>query len=186
MVLPKANHPQGTSHYFMSEQSHCNGLAQAFERAGARVVTTRSLREALQLVESDSLAAAVLDHALGDGDSSQLCARLKERDIPSCSTADKRNQGACHDAPFVAKPSKPEGAREHGGGSADSPIKSNLSGHRRRRPARLFSQSKLRMLFAFVASAPTVLGLTQNFLRPRHIRSVPAAIITIQRVHNDQ
>ena len=84
-------------------------LAQTFERAGARVTTTRSLREALQLVESDGLAAAVLDHALGDGDSSQLCARLKERDIPFVLySGHSVIEGAGHDAPFVAKPSKPE------------------------------------------------------------------------------
>jgi DNA-binding NtrC family response regulator len=84
-------------------------LAQTFTRAGARVVTTRLLREALQLVESDSLAAAVLDHALGDGDSSQLCARLKERDIPFVLySGHSEIKGACHDAPFVAKPSKPD------------------------------------------------------------------------------
>jgi IS5 family transposase len=39
------------------------------------------------LVEHHGLSAAVLDHALGDGDGSQLCAGLKERDIPFLSTA---------------------------------------------------------------------------------------------------
>ena len=84
-------------------------LAQTFERAGARVTTTNSLREALTLVESDGLAAAVLDHALRDGNSSQLCARLKERDIPFVLYSGYSViEGACHDAPFVAKPSTPE------------------------------------------------------------------------------
>jgi DNA-binding response OmpR family regulator len=83
-------------------------LAQTFERAGARVTTTKSLREARQLLESHSLAAAVLDHALGDGDSSQLCARLKERDIPFVLySGHSVIEGACHDAPLVAKPSNP-------------------------------------------------------------------------------
>jgi DNA-binding NtrC family response regulator len=84
-------------------------LAQTFERAGARVTTTRSLREALQLVESDSLAAAVLDHALGDGDSTRLCERLTARGIPFVIYSGHGEiEGACHGAPFMAKPSKPE------------------------------------------------------------------------------
>jgi DNA-binding NtrC family response regulator len=84
-------------------------LAQTFERAGARVTTTNSLREALQLVESDNLAAAVLDHALRDGNSLQLCERLKERDIPFVLySGHSEIESACHGAPFVAKPSKTE------------------------------------------------------------------------------
>jgi hypothetical protein len=34
------------------------------------------------LVEHDGLSAAIMDHALSDGDSTDLCARLKERGIP--------------------------------------------------------------------------------------------------------
>ena len=83
-------------------------LTQAFERAGARVITTRSLREALRLVERHGLSAAILDHALGDGDSSQLCARLKERDIPfALYTGYSQIKRACHDAPIVPKPAQP-------------------------------------------------------------------------------
>ena len=84
-------------------------LAQTFERAGARVTTTNSLREALKLVEGDGLAAAVLDHALRDGNSSQLWSRLEERDIPFVLySGHSVIEGACHDAPFVSKPSTPE------------------------------------------------------------------------------
>jgi CheY-like chemotaxis protein len=83
-------------------------LAQAFERAGARVITTRSLREALRVVESEGLSAAILDHALGDGDSSQLCARLKERNIPfTLYTGYSQIVGVCRDAPIVPKPAQP-------------------------------------------------------------------------------
>ena len=57
-------------------------LAQAFERAGARVVSANTLRHAVLLVENDDLSAAVLDHGLGDGDSSRLCERLKQREVP--------------------------------------------------------------------------------------------------------
>jgi DNA-binding response OmpR family regulator len=57
-------------------------IAGAFEGAGARVLRTNTLRQALLLVEQQNLSAAVLDHGLTDGDSSKLCERLKELDIP--------------------------------------------------------------------------------------------------------
>ena len=57
-------------------------LAQAFERAGAGIAVTSSLRHALILVEDQNLSAAVLDHVLSDGDSSPLCRRLEERGLP--------------------------------------------------------------------------------------------------------
>ena len=57
-------------------------VAQAFENSGAAMTTTNTLRHALLLVEHDRLSGAILDHALGDGDSSLLCERLKQRGIP--------------------------------------------------------------------------------------------------------
>ena len=57
-------------------------MTQQFEVTGAALTTTNTLKHALILVEHDGLAGAILDHALPDGDSSQLCARLKERGIP--------------------------------------------------------------------------------------------------------
>ena len=57
-------------------------ITQAFEGTGAAMTTTNTLHHALILVEHDGLAGAILDHALGDGDSSLLYARLKERGIP--------------------------------------------------------------------------------------------------------
>jgi len=57
-------------------------ITQALEDSGAELTTTNTLRYAMLLVEHDGLSAAVLDHALGDGNSSLLCARLKERGIP--------------------------------------------------------------------------------------------------------
>jgi DNA-binding response OmpR family regulator len=57
------------------------------------------------LVEHEGLAAAILDHALGDGDSSQLCARLKERDIPFVIYSGfSKVDGVCSDGPLVQKP----------------------------------------------------------------------------------
>jgi CheY-like chemotaxis protein len=57
-------------------------IAQAFEATGAALTTTNTLHHAMILVEHDGLSGAILDHSLGDGDSSLLCTRLKERGIP--------------------------------------------------------------------------------------------------------
>ena len=57
-------------------------ITQEIEAAGAAVTTTNTLKHALILVEHDGLCGAILDHALGDGDSSLLCSRLMERGIP--------------------------------------------------------------------------------------------------------
>ena len=83
-------------------------ITKAFEGTGAELTTTNTLRHALILVEHDGLSGAILDHALGDGNSSLLCARLTERGIPyfiysGFDTVD----GACKGAPHVGKPAAP-------------------------------------------------------------------------------
>jgi DNA-binding response OmpR family regulator len=50
-------------------------IAQALERAGANPTMTTTVRHALILIEHDGLSAAIMDHALSDGDSTKLCAR---------------------------------------------------------------------------------------------------------------
>lgn len=57
-------------------------IVTALEEAGAHSTTTTTVRHALILAEHDGLSAAILDHALSDGDSTVLCARLKARGIP--------------------------------------------------------------------------------------------------------
>ena len=57
-------------------------IAQALERAGANATMTTTVRHALILIEHDGLSGAIMDHGLTDGDSLQVCARLKERGIP--------------------------------------------------------------------------------------------------------
>ena len=52
------------------------GIADAFTNAGARVLTVRSLADALTAVEDEVPSAAILDHALSDRESSQLCGPL--------------------------------------------------------------------------------------------------------------
>jgi len=80
-------------------------ITQAFEGSGAELTTTNTLRHALLLVEHDGLSAAILDHALGDGNSSLLYARLRERGIPFIIYSGfEKVEGACQGAPHIAKP----------------------------------------------------------------------------------
>ena len=80
-------------------------IRAALEDAGAFVTATTTVRHALILAEHDGLAAAIMDHALADGDSTELCARLRARDIPYVSYSGYDPvKGAGHDAPFVSKP----------------------------------------------------------------------------------
>ena len=57
-------------------------ISLALEKAGASATITTTVRHALILVEHDGLSAAIMDHALNDGDSTDLCKRLKSRGIP--------------------------------------------------------------------------------------------------------
>jgi hypothetical protein len=55
-------------------------------------------------VEHDGLSAAILDHSLGDGNSSLLYARLKERGIPFVIYSGfERVEGACKGALHITK-----------------------------------------------------------------------------------
>ena len=85
-------------------------ITQEFEATGAALTTTNTLKHALLLVEHDGLSGAILDHALPDGDSSLLCARLKERGIPFLMYSGFNKVAAgCAGAPYIAKPA-PQGA----------------------------------------------------------------------------
>ena len=71
--------------------------------------STAPVKHAKLLVEHDGLSAAILDHALSDGDSTTLCTRLTERGIPflmysGFSTTDR----TCKDAPRLRKPASHE------------------------------------------------------------------------------
>src|SRR6185503_14086572 len=79
-------------------------IRSALEDAGASVTATTTVRHALILVEHDGLAAAIMDHALADGDSTELCARLAARGIPYVSYSGfDPVKGASPEAPFVGK-----------------------------------------------------------------------------------
>jgi CheY-like chemotaxis protein len=94
-------------------------ISQALEESGAEVTTTNTLRHALLLAEHDGLSAAILDHSLGDGSSSLLYARLKERGIPFLIYSGfERVEGACPGVPAYHQTSVPPGA-PCGGGRPD-------------------------------------------------------------------
>jgi DNA-binding response OmpR family regulator len=83
-------------------------IAQAFESAGAKVTTTNALRHALALIETHGLSAAVLDHALSDGNSTALCTRLKERAVPFVIYSGMPDlEGPCTEVPLIDKPADP-------------------------------------------------------------------------------
>lgn len=84
-------------------------IADTFAEAGARVVRTRTLKDGLLAVEDGALSAAVVDHALEDGDSTQLCARLKERNIPFVTYSGYSEvDGVCATGVHVRKPVEPQ------------------------------------------------------------------------------
>ena len=83
-------------------------ISDAFQDEGAKTITTRTLAAALVAVEDPALSAAIVDHALGDGDSSELCERLKERKVPFVTYSGYVNPaGACAEAVHVNKPATP-------------------------------------------------------------------------------
>ena len=80
-------------------------ITQQFALTGAALTTTNSLHQAMTLVEHDGLSGAILDHSLGDGNSSLLCARLTERRIPYLIYSGHTIiEGACAGTLHVNKP----------------------------------------------------------------------------------
>ena len=72
-------------------------------------MTVRSLVDALTAVEDEVPSAVILDHALSDGESSQLRERLKERNIPYVLHSGYRvGNGAADNAAYVPKPASPQ------------------------------------------------------------------------------
>lgn len=84
-------------------------VVQDLQAAGALVSAARTLRDALHKVDCLSLSAAVLDHALNDGDASRICSRLDERNIPFVIYSGfDYIEGPCSEGEHVHKPVRPE------------------------------------------------------------------------------
>jgi DNA-binding response OmpR family regulator len=84
-------------------------IADVFKTAGAKVIIARTLQDATHQAETGNLTAAVIDHALHDGSTtSEVCAKLKERDIPFIVYSGfSKLEGACADGELVHKPASP-------------------------------------------------------------------------------
>ena len=83
-------------------------ITQAFEGTGAALTTTNSLHQAMVLVDHDGLSGAILDHSLGDGDSTKLYERLRERGIPFLIYSGFSSiDGACEGTLHIRKPAAP-------------------------------------------------------------------------------
>jgi CheY-like chemotaxis protein len=80
-------------------------IRAALEAAGAHVTATTTVRHALILIEHDGLAGVILDHALSDGDSTEVRVHLKARGIPYVTYSGYApEEGATLDGPHVTKP----------------------------------------------------------------------------------
>ena len=83
-------------------------IGEAFQQVGARVVTSDSVKLALELVEADMWSAAVLGPTLSEIDSGPLCERLNERNIPFLLYVESTpTEGACSGAPSLHLPAGP-------------------------------------------------------------------------------
>lgn len=84
-------------------------IADAFESIGAVTAIATTLEQALIEVEVEDLKAAVVDHVLGPEDSSPLCVRLNERELPFVIyTGLGKITGPCAAGAKVAKPERAE------------------------------------------------------------------------------
>jgi DNA-binding response OmpR family regulator len=50
-------------------------IKETFEEAGAKVIIAPTVAAALMAIQEPGLSGAIVDHALGDGDSSEICER---------------------------------------------------------------------------------------------------------------
>jgi DNA-binding response OmpR family regulator len=57
-------------------------IEQSLYEAGALVLTAHTLADALRSVADSRLSAAVVDYRLNDGDSTELCERLRTQGLP--------------------------------------------------------------------------------------------------------
>jgi DNA-binding response OmpR family regulator len=83
-------------------------VLRGLEAAGARVISARTLVDALTKAGDPDLSAAVLDHGLIEGDTSEVCEKLKERGIPFVLYSGySKIEGACAAGVQVDKPTHP-------------------------------------------------------------------------------
>jgi DNA-binding response OmpR family regulator len=84
-------------------------LADAFVSTGAKVVTASSVKQALRVAKDTGISGAVIDYELPDGDCAQLCAALKEHNVPFViSSGVKPEHSVISDIPQLPKPADPD------------------------------------------------------------------------------
>jgi DNA-binding response OmpR family regulator len=85
-------------------------IADGFKAAGAEVIMARSLAVAMAQADLPRLTAAVIDHSLHNGTTtSDVCAKLKERNIPFVVYSGfSKLEGACAEGELVQKPASPQ------------------------------------------------------------------------------
>jgi DNA-binding response OmpR family regulator len=84
-------------------------VADALKSAGATVVIARTRGDAVRQAEAEGLSAAVLDHALADGDTSEVCESLEQRNIPFVIYSGySKLKGPCSEGKLVHKPAHPQ------------------------------------------------------------------------------
>jgi len=75
---------------------------------GAAVSVVPTVTAALIAIQSAPIDAAVVDHALQDGDGSEVCRKLHEKQIPFVTySGHLQLSGECQMAPHVSKPAVP-------------------------------------------------------------------------------
>ena len=80
-------------------------VVSGLKDAGASVIAVRTLDDALRMAQMPELTAAVLDHRLSEGDTSEICERLKARNIPFVLYSGLNSiHGACSQGELVRKP----------------------------------------------------------------------------------
>src|SRR5262245_10171809 len=83
-------------------------IVEMLKGAGANVLEARTLRDALAMASEQDLSAAVLDHGLSEGVTSEVCEKLKQRNIPFVLYSGYSNiHGACSEGELVPKPAPP-------------------------------------------------------------------------------
>jgi CheY-like chemotaxis protein len=84
-------------------------VSDCFQQAGATTIISRTLEDALVKAELPDLTAAVIDHALHDGlTTSDVCAKLKERNVPFVIYSGySKLEGECAIGMLVHKPTTP-------------------------------------------------------------------------------
>jgi DNA-binding NtrC family response regulator len=80
-------------------------VQQALEEVGARVIPAQTVREALALLDTETITASVLDFKLKGGTADDLCHQLTERKIPFVIYSGYSNvEGECSKWEIVQKP----------------------------------------------------------------------------------